>query len=233
MSITHEQMSAAIDQAKEALDSLGLSDEEKKNTEVTVEIKSEKFNDSVASLEVPSESLLAASESNTNLKLTSEVGSMTISKDVSKNLSDKGNSVSVSMSIADKNEMTSDQKATVGDRPVYSLKAVAGGESIHELGGVVTISVKYTLKPGDDPQAITVYYVNDQGVLSKQVTKYDPATHTLTFITDHFSYFMVSNSASLDITEQDGNGTSSTVVIAAIAAIVVIAVAAVVVKRRL
>ena len=158
---------------------------------------------------------------------------MTISKDVSKNLSEKGENISVSMSVADRSKFSSEQKAIVGDCPVYSLKALAGDESVHELGGEVSVSVKYTLKPGDDPQAITVYYVNDQGKLSKQITSYDPATHTLTFKTDHFSYFMIANSADLAVAEDDErNGNSSAIIIAAVAAVAIIAVATIVIKRN-
>lgn len=232
MSVSSEQMNAAIEQAKGAMDSLGLSDEEKKDADVTVEIKTEKFNDTKASVEMSSESLLSASESNANLKLTSEVGSMTIRKDVSKNLSSKGDNISVSMAVAEKSELAPDVRNRVGDSPVYSLRAVADGESVHELGGIVTVSVKYTLKPGDDPRAITVYYVNDQGKLSKQITSYDPTTHTLTFETSHFSYFMVANSADLADSTENREKDGISMMTAALAAIAVIAVATVVLVMR-
>jgi len=38
---------------------------------------------------------------------------------------------------------------------------------------------------------VKVYYVDDNGVLNEYVTQYDAATGTVSFVTDHFSYWMV------------------------------------------
>ena len=127
--------------------------------------------------------------------------------------------------------MNSEQKATIGDAPVYNLKALAGEESIHQLGGKVTVTIPYTLKEGDDPRTITVYYVNDEGVCSKKVTTYDPTTHSLTFITDHFSYYMISNSADLEPEQQNDNGMFIVISVAVVAILAVAAVMFVVKKR--
>lgn len=229
MSVTHDQMQAAIKQTSEAIDAIGVSG--KSGISLTVEIKTNKYDDRKASVEMSAESFKVASESDVNLKLTSQVGSMVLDKGASETLSSKGGNVSVSLSVANKALLNSEQKATIGDAPVYDLKALAGEESIHQLGGKVTVTIPYTLKEGDDPRTITVYYVNDEGVCSKKVTTYDPTTHSLTFITDHFSYYMISNSADLEPEQQNDNGM---IIVISVAVVAILAVAAVmfVVKKR-
>lgn len=180
---------------------------------------------------MPSDALKAAADSNANVKLSGEVGTLTMDGNVSSNLASKGENVTVSISVADRTAFSPDIHDTVGDADVYELKALAGEESVHQLGGVVTVTVPYTLKPGDNPDMITVYYVNDEGKLSKKVTSYDPLTHTVTFLTDHFSYYMIAASDSLDIQSDEKEG-DNTLVYVAIAAIAVIAVIAVVAYRR-
>ncbi len=231
MTVSREQMETAIGQAGEAMDAAGVSG--RSDVSVTVEIKTGKFDDKRASVEMPAESFKAASESDVNLKLTSQVGSMVLDKGVSETLSSKGGSVSVSISVADSGSLNAEQRSRVGDAPLYSLKAMAGDESIHQLGGTVTVTVPYTLKEGDDPRSITVYYVNDQGVLSKKTTSYDPLTHSVTFVTDHFSYYMIAASADLaDAHVDEGGSNVMAIVVAAVLAVIVVAAAAVAVKRR-
>ena len=231
MTVSHEQMETAIGQAGEAMDAAGVSG--RSDVSVTLEIKTGKFDDKRASVEMPAESFKAASESDVNLKLTSQVGSMVLDKGVSETLSSKGGSVSVSISVADSGSLNAEQRSRVGDAPLYSLKAMAGDESIHQLGGTVTVTVPYTLKEGDDPRSITVYYVNDQGVLSKKTTSYDPLTHSVTFVTDHFSYYMIAASADLaDAHEDEGGNNVTAIAIAAVLAAVVVAAAAVALRKR-
>lgn len=231
MIVSREQMEMAIGQAGEAMDAAGVSG--RSDVSVTVEIKTEKFDDKRASVEMPAESFKAASESDVNLKLTSQVGSMVLDKGVSETLSSKGGSVSVSIAVADRSALNPEQASSVGDAPLYSLKAMAGDESIHQLGGTVTVTVPYTLKEGDDPRSITVYYVNDQGVLSKKVTSYDPLTHSVTFVTDHFSYYMIAASADLaDVHEDESGSGMTTIAIAAVLAATVVAAIVVAVKKR-
>ncbi len=238
MSVDHETMKAAIDQAREAMEAAGLSEEERSAASVTVEIRSDRFDDTTASVEMPSESFLAASESEADLKITSEVGSMVFDSDVSGTLASKGVDVAVSISVADRSLLRDDQRTSVGDAPLYRLSATAGSESVHELGGTATITVPYTLKEGDDPRAITVYYVNDDGRLEKKTTSYDPTTHSLTFVTTHFSYYVILNSAGLDgyipekPVEEDGgeDGIGIWAVAGVLVAIAVVAIA--IVARR-
>ena len=63
------------------------------------------------------------------------------------------------------------------------------------------------------------------------MTSYDPLTHTVTFLTDHFSYYMIAASDLLDIQSDEKEG-DNTLVYVAVAAIAVIAVIAVVAYRR-
>lgn len=85
----------------------------------------------------------------------------------------------------------------------------------------------YTLQPGDDPDSITVFYVDSDGNLEPKVTTYDPITHTITFVTDHFSYYMIGTTQQTPTDEDD-----DTLIYTGIAIVVVIAIAAVAMVAR-
>gem|GEM_PF-6045358 len=83
-------------------------------------------------------------------------------------------------------------KQAVGDRPVYNFSVTSGSNTISQFGGNVTVSVPYTPKPGEDANAIVIYYINAQGRLETVSNcHYDPATGKVTFTTNHFSQYVV------------------------------------------
>ena len=55
----------------------------------------------------------------------------------------------------------------------------------------MTVTVPYELREGENHNSVKVYYVDDDGNLTQMVTKYDPATGTVSFETNHFSYYMI------------------------------------------
>ncbi|WP_166742696.1 S-layer homology domain-containing protein, partial [Paenibacillus castaneae] len=99
----------------------------------------------------------------------------------------------VSVTIADTSGLSDEDKARIGDRPVYEFSVKSGDNAVTSFGnGVVTISVPYTLKAEEDLNAIVIYYINSNAKL--EVIKdciYDPITGTVTFKTNHFSRYSV------------------------------------------
>ena len=146
---------------------------------------------------IPAESMKEISDAGADVKIAGDVGTITIGTDVSKNLAEKSSSgeqakpVSMSIGKADKVSMTDKQRQAVGNAKVVRLQASVGDESVHELGGDVTITIPYVLSPGENPDLVRVYYVDDDGGLHMKLSKYDPSTHTVSFVTDHFSYYMI------------------------------------------
>ena len=146
--------------------------------------------------------------------------------------SEIGGDVSMSISTANKSVMTSAQQERVGDAPVFELSANAGDQSVHELGGDVVITLPYTLSEGENPDDIRVFYLDDDGGLHVRTTTYDTVTHTISFVTDHFSYYMIGTVADLGDQSQDGGDNTAYYIIAAVVAIAVVAVVAVTIRRH-
>lgn len=60
------------------------------------------------------------------------------------------------------------------------------------IGGNVTVTLPYELAPGEDPNAITIFYVAEDGEIeAMDGVVYNPATETVSFTTSHFSYYTV------------------------------------------
>ena len=49
----------------------------------------------------------------------------------------------------------------------------------------------YTLKPGEDPDTVVVWYLNDKNILECVTGQYHAATKTVTFRTQHFSKYVI------------------------------------------
>lgn len=216
---------SAVDDAVKQIDEATGGDDAEK----VIEVSTKGYDPDKAEVQMTPEALKKVTESGAEMKISGEVGSIQLSKDVSSNLASKEEAVSVSISKADKTGLNNTQTSIVGDKPVFELRATVGeNESIHELGGTVKVSIPYVLKDGEDPRDIRVYYVDDDGNLHVKHTVYDAETHTVYFETDHFSYYMIGNVS--DSPESSGNSTVMYAAVAAIAAVAVIG--AVVLLRR-
>ena len=161
--------------------------------------------------------------------LTFGEGTLTISKDVLNTVSDGTSPISISMNGVQKEELTDAQKEAVGDGLVFRFEASAGEEKIHELGGTVTVSVKYEPKKGEDVSALKAYYVDDEGELHLVGGYYDGSGHFV-FDTDHFSYYVVKG-AQENGGGDDGGDMTVYVAVAAVA-IILLAVLGFVYMRR-
>lgn len=75
-------------------------------------------------------------------------------------------------------------------RPVFELEIVAGNERITDFGGQeIAVKVAYTLREGEDGNAVVVYYIDD-GQLHT-VTNGEYRDGFVTFRTNHLSKFAV------------------------------------------
>ncbi len=100
--------------------------------------------------------------------------------------------LSVNINILEKSLLPQNLKNIVGDRPVYDITLKSGDKIISDLGsGTVSVEIPYTLRKGEDPAGIIVYYMDDQGKLTKMATSYDSGTKKVTFKTNHFSRYIV------------------------------------------
>jgi hypothetical protein len=111
--------------------------------------------------------------------------------------------VEVSVAAVDKDALSEEVAAKVGNHPVYDFNLSVDGKKVSQFAGEnpVEISVDYKLAAGEDPDKIVIYYINDNGELEVvKNCKYDTATGKVTFTTDHFSKYTVMEA---DITFND------------------------------
>ena len=148
-------------------------------------------------VDLPAEGLenFADSEAQ-SLTISSGVGSVTISPEAAASIAEQaqGDTVTVTISEVTQPEkaLNERQLAAVGDAPVYGLSVTSNGEYISQFdGGLVTVSLPYTLKADEDPSGVEVYYVDDLGNLQRVGAMYDVKTQSIIFTTNHFSFYMV------------------------------------------
>ncbi len=78
----------------------------------------------------------------------------------------------------------------IGDRPVYEFAVSSGDIKISDFnGGIVTVSIPYTLKKDEDPNAVLVYYIDSSNSLTPVRGSYYNGTEE--FTTTHFSRFAI------------------------------------------
>ncbi len=88
--------------------------------------------------------------------------------------------------------LTEDQKAQIGDNPVYDFTMRdENGDPISSFGenGYITITIPYVLKSTDNVDNIAVWYIADDGSLQAYQATYNNGH--ITFKTNHFSYYTV------------------------------------------
>lgn len=99
--------------------------------------------------------------------------------------------VNIRAEQAAKSSLTAAQQAAVGDRPVYDFTLMANGKQISTLGGKAKIAIPYTLGKAEEPGKLTIWYLSDSGNLTEIPCTYDAVSGTVSFSTDHFSYYVV------------------------------------------
>jgi len=91
-------------------------------------------------------------------------------------------------------ELPAETAERIGDRPVYDFEIRVDGEAVSEFSEKkgITVEMKYVLRPGEHPERIVAYFVNDAGGLEPvRLSGYDPATGTVQFAPSHFSRYTV------------------------------------------
>ena len=208
------------------------------NVEKTVTVDVTAGTDDQAKVSIPASAMGAVGGKDASLSVKATVGTIKIDSNAVSHLSSKatGDDASVELSISNyTGDLTEAQKRVVKDHKVIQLSASVGGEYAgRDLGGKATITISYELRDGESPFNITVFFVADDGVIYKRVTTYDMIEHTITFETDHFSYYMVANEST--VAESDDADDNNFIMIICIAtgvmAAIVIIAAVILIGRR-
>ena len=187
--VTQSLMNEAVDKAKEEAEKQG------NGTSVVVEMAVEATaGTNRVETSIPKDAMaLVASGGADALKISTPIASISFDSDALDKIYDEASGeVKITAAKADTSSLTDETKQLVGDRPVFNFSVTSGSDTISEFGGNVTVAVPYTPKESEDRDAIVIYYINAEGK-PEAVTncKYDPATKTVNFTTNHFSKYAV------------------------------------------
>jgi hypothetical protein len=187
--ITAGQVSGAYDQAVAAAAEQGQSG----GVTVVIEVEAPAGATSVAT-SIPGAAVShVAQDGNSALTVSTPVASVTFDSRALSTMADQASGdVQVTVARVDAATLPSEARQAVGDRPVFSFSVTSGDDTISEFNGSVRVSVPYTLKDDEDPNAVVIYYIDAQG--QPQIVRncaYDPATRTVTFTTSHLSQYAV------------------------------------------
>ena len=104
-----------------------------------------------------------------------------------------GEPVTISANIVDVEELSDAHRELVGDRPVFDFTVMVGNTQVTEFGlGRAKIEIPYELGVGENPNAILVHYLADDGTLTLMRGRFDSVKGVVVFTTNHFSMFVIS-----------------------------------------
>ena len=210
---------------EKALEQMGAETSEKKT--VTIDNTSPTGSEekkTVATISAESLSKIKAAGVETEIK--GDLATLKISQNAVETLVASGEMVSLSATYADSlSELTSEQKEKIGNAPLFKLDAFAGAAVVSKFGGNIAVTLPYALPEGKTAGDVAVYYLGEDG-------KFAPADSCsyadgyVTFETDHFSYWTITDSKIVydEASGSSDNGSGSNTMIIAIAVIAVIAV---------
>lgn len=185
--VTQTQISNAISKAAEAAAKSGQPARVEINVEAPAEAKS-------VETTIPQASINELAKGKVeSLTITTPAASITFDAKALSAISEQtAGEVKITVSKADTASLSEADSQKIGDRPVFDFSVTGGDKVISQFGGTLTIAVPYTPRPGEDINAIVIYYINSEGK-AEAVTgcRYDPATGRVIFETDHFSTYAV------------------------------------------
>ena len=145
------------------------------------------------------------------------VNTINLSKDLLNNVQDKNTddkdlsvktakgSVQLSSEVVDSIIRTSTDDITIkielesNSETKYSIEITSGGKPIDKFPEAIKISIPYTLKDGENPQDIVVYYINIHKEEHLVHGTYNEKTKCVDILTNHLSNYEIKNDAKYSI----------------------------------
>lgn len=108
----------------------------------------------------------------------------------------EGKVVTISIEQGEKTNLTEEEKAAVGNRPLIQLTLKLDNEAVkwNNPNAPVTVAIPYTptAEELNNPESIVIWYLDGSGELVCIPSgRYDPETGEITFSTTHFSIYAV------------------------------------------
>ncbi len=103
--------------------------------------------------------------------------------------------VKLSIATVNPDELSSEVRAIVGDRPVYDFTVASGDKQVHDFeGGKAFVKISYTLQPDEDADSVVLFYINSEGRLESVRSVYNTETKCIEAVLNHFSEYAVAYS---------------------------------------
>ncbi len=116
---------------------------------------------------------------------------------IRENMQHESDVLKLNINIVDNSTLSSEVQSIVNQNTVLDFTMMIGSRTISNFDNVgqVTVSMKYDLKPGENPEKVILYYINEDGKLEIVLNaRYDQTTGMISFNPSHFSKYAVVHS---------------------------------------
>ena len=139
---------------------------------------------------------LSTQDEQGTLSFKTNTGTVTVPSNMLAGVAGIGSKAEIFIGQGDKDSLSSNVKAAIGDKPLISLSLSIDGKQIDwsNSNAPVTVSIPYTPTAAErsNPESIVIWYIDGSGnAVSVPHGHYDPTTGTVTFTTTHFSNYAV------------------------------------------
>ena len=184
VNVSSTTMNKAVDSALDAAKTAG--------TDPVVEFVLKSTQVDSVKVTLPSAGLKTLSgNEKSSLRIVSGVGTVALDAAALAAAAGSGNVTLTITRLSEKN-LTDAQKAAANGMPVYDITLTSGSAAVTELGGgLATITLPYTAKEDQKSECIVVCYMAEDGTLTPCETTYNGVDKTVTFVTGHFSKYVI------------------------------------------
>lgn len=159
------------------------------NPQVTIQVTGDPEAQRV-SVSIPTGSLDAlAAQENAALTITASAGQVTFDQDALNTIAQEAAGQNVTLELAPASGLTQEQQDIIGDNVAIDLTLRLGDTLISQFNGEAKVTVPFVLAGDKDAADVEVYYVAEDGELTKCASRY--ADGLVEFTTRHFSTYMV------------------------------------------
>ncbi len=138
-----------------------------------------------------------------NFGVTTEKATIEFPKEVVSQLKGDGNTatdISIGAEVvqdkenllANASNLSEAQKERLNDVEIFDFSVKIDDQKLEQnFAEPVTVTMPYTLKEGENPDGIIIWYVADDGTIDEIEAVYNADTQTVTFSAEHFSFYAV------------------------------------------
>ncbi|MEV5025658.1 S-layer homology domain-containing protein [Paenibacillus sp. LPE1-1-1.1] len=125
------------------------------------------------------------------------LGLATVSIDkalIASSVTNESSKIELSVQKVDAAALSAEVKEKVGTHPVFDFNLTIDGKKVSAFDGSVKVEIDYAPAAGENPNAIIIYYVDEQNKLHLVKNGvYQPSTGKVVFKPNHFSKYAVSH----------------------------------------